>query len=519
MHRIDELISEFATRTPDAACTVWNGKTQSYLQVESAIHRLHESLGRAGVRPGDRVAVLSTPRPEYLLLLMAISRACAVYVGIHPRYTAREVAGIVTQVRPRAIVALSEFEGRSFRELFNAVGQLVEVPATVYFDDGCGVIDAVANLNARAPLPPTSGIMPAAPNGELDGAAAIVMTSGTTGTPKAAILSHAGLLIAATVQHERLNPPQPRYLCNLPVNHVGCLMNLTLSALVGGGSIVFQERFQPAQALQLMVDHAVTCWLQIPTMFNECAQHPNFDPQALHRLHSICIGGGAASFATIRRLRAVGARMFVIYGQTETTSAATWSDPFADDDVLENCIGRFDPGFEFRIADDYMQPCPVDVVGEIQGRGPLIFFGYFGDPEATRAAFTDDGWLRTGDLASQRADGNIVLKGRLKELIRSGGYNIYPREVELAIERHPGVAHAVVFGLPDDRLGETAHAVVELASPETSRQDLDQHCRGQLANYKVPKSFRVVPSLPLLANGKVDRRGICQMASTLAALA
>jgi acyl-CoA synthetase (AMP-forming)/AMP-acid ligase II len=332
------------------------------------------------------------------------------------------------------------------------------------------------------------------------------------------MLTHAGLLLAASVQHARLNPAQPRYLCNLPINHVGCLMNLTLAALVGGGSIVFQQRFSAAGSLQLIRDERVNCWLQVPAMFHECVRDPAFEPKELRHLHSICIGGGAVSVQTLAKLRQIGVPIVVEYGQTETTSSGTYSDADATDEVLTHCIGRFDSHFEFRIADVENLPCSIGEVGEIQARGELIFAGYFADPNATSEAFSADGWLHTGDLAMYRPDGNVVLQGRRKEMIKTGGYNVYPREVELVIETHPCIAQVVVVGLPDERYGETVNAVISCSNELIQGEELTTLCRQRLANYKVPKSFRVIPSFPLLANGKIDRVGTRAIASELPVL-
>ncbi len=515
MERIDEVTLVHAARTPSAPCISFEGRHWRYDEVDALVDTLSAGLARAGIRPGHRVAVLSTPRPEYLLCLLAISRAGGVYVGVNPRYTAAEVARLVVSVRPQLIISLREFEGRSFGELFEQAEALADLPPIVHFDGVDACVAAIDSLPIKPVDPSTADDVDNAGRDQMLRCAAIVFTSGTTGRPKAAMLTHEGLLLAAAVQHERLNPPQPRYLCNLPINHVGCLMNLTLGALVAGGSVVFQERFAPEQTLRLIADEKVTCWLQVPAMFHECVQHIRFTPRLLGHLRSICVGGGAPSLSTIKRLRSIGARVFVEYGQTETSSSATYSDDGADDQVLSRCIGRFDPRFKFRIADGTGRTSAIGDVGEIQGTGPLIFSGYFGDPDATRAAFTEDGWLRTGDLATARADGNIELKGRLKEMIKSGGYNVYPREVEMALEDHPAVSQVVVLGLPDERFGETVHAALVVRGSAPARADLESYCRRTLANYKVPKSFRLMGSFPLLPNGKVDRVRTRELAALL----
>ncbi len=514
--RIDETLSVHAARAPGAPCVSLDGRHWSWGEVNSLVDSAAQALVAAGVGAGDRIALLSTPRPEYLLMLMAASRIGAVYVGLNPRYTAAEVAEAVARVRPRLIVTLRAFEGRDFPSVIEAAAAAVALPPVVSFDSIESCVGALQALDG--PLPPAPGAPDTQTRAALPDTAAIVFTSGTTGQPKAAMLTHRGLLHAAAVQHIRLNPAVPRYLCHLPVNHVGCLMNLTLAGLVGGGSVVFLQRFSAARTLQLIRDERVNFWEQVPAMYLECARDPSFDPQALRHLHSICIGGGAASLQTITRLREIGAPLFVEYGQTETSSSAAYTDAGADDEVLGHCIGRFDPHFEFRIADNDNRPCAMGEVGEIQGRGRLIFAGYYGDPQATREAFTSDGWLRTGDLALQRPDGNLVLQGRLREMIKSGGYNVYPREVELVLESHPGIGQVVVLGLPDERYGEAVHAVISRRGEPLDRAALVALCRRSLANYKIPKSFRVVEAFPLLPNGKIDRVGTSAMAAGLPAL-
>ena len=295
-------------------------------------------------------------------------------------------------------------------------------------------------------------------------------------------------------------------------------MNLTLAAPVGGGSVVFLQRFSAAASLRLIRDERVNCWLQVHAMYHERVRDSAFDPHALRHLHSICIGGGAISLQALAKLRQIGAPLFVEFGQTETTISGAYSDVDASDEVLTHCIGRFDPYFEFRTANAENRPCVGNEVGKIQGRGQLIFAGYYADPAATSEAFTADGWLRTGDLTLQRPDGNVVLQGRLKEMIKTGGYDVYPREVEQVIETHPGINQVVVVGLPDERYGETVNAVISCSDGLIQSEALVELCRRNLANYKIPKSFRVIQGCPLPANGRIDRVGTRAMAPGLPTL-
>jgi acyl-CoA synthetase (AMP-forming)/AMP-acid ligase II len=198
-------------------------------------------------------------------------------------------------------------------------------------------------------------------------------------------------------------------------------------------------------------------------------------------------------------------------------STLAFADRGATNEDLCTSIGRFDPRFEVRIADTDNSAVAPGVVGEIQARGDCVMRGYWGDEEATRAAHTSDGWLKTGDLALSRTDGLVELKGRLSEMIKSGGYNLYPREIEMVLEAHPAIAEVAVVGCPDAVFGETAHAIVSTREPVTS-EALKAWCAKSLANYKTPRSFRAIDTLPRLPNGKIDRaslKGVADRLSTI----
>jgi acyl-CoA synthetase (AMP-forming)/AMP-acid ligase II len=513
--KIDQSVEWFAKKSPHAPCALFKNVVLSYKEVQDAIERCCLHMTRLGIKPGDRVAVLSTPRPEYLILLMAIARTKAIYVGINPRYTPREIAHALELTRPRLLLSLASLESVDYTQVLSQVASSFSETSVLYFNDVASCLHGLSSASADllglpsmmsdSQLQASVELQDAQPDNPRHDVAAVVFTSGSTGKPKAAMLTHTGMLHAASVQAGRFNPKQARYLNNLPVNHVGCLMNLTLACLVTGGAIVFQEKFSAQDSLDLLQRHKINVWLQVPTMFQECVQHPNYSPQALRHVKSICAGGGALPAPTIAQLRKIGAPLFVEYGQTETSSSATYSDAGANDDVLANSIGRIDPNFEIRIVTPDLKPCQVEEVGEIQARGKLLFAGYFNDSQATREAFTADGWLRTGDLASFRTDGNISIQGRLKEMIKSGGYNVYPREIELCLEQFPSIKQAVVIGLPDEKYGESVHALLLMNDDPPTTATLREHCRAVLANYKVPKSFRRVDYFPLLANGKIDR--------------
>lgn len=499
---LDAVLEYFSNRIPQAEFAVEGRNRLTFSTANQYVDRYSAWMDRHGVRPGDRIALIAAPGIPYVLTLMAASRLGAIYVGVNPRYSRDEISHVIETTQPTILLhAPAPGEGDLATRAADAAGAIPvhQVP-----------------LAAIAEGPATPRRSPATSRD----VAVIVFTSGSTGRPKGAALHHGGLIGASHGQHDHLDGEPRRYLSNLPINHVGAIMNTTMGCLIGGGTLIFQARFNPAGVLDLIERERVQTWLQVPAMFTMAVNHADFDTRDLSSLRSICIGGGAVSAPTLERLRSTGAEIFVEYGQTEVMSSLSYSDPGAPDEVLLNSIGRFDPRFETRIADQTGRSCGTGEIGEIQARGDCVLRGYWGNEQATRDAFTVDGWLRTGDLACLRPDGNVSIKGRLREMIKSGGYNVYPREVEATIETHPAVAEVVVFGIPDEVFGEAVHCAIECRPGATvTGEALKAHCAASLANYKIPKVFAVSAALPRLGNGKIDRAAIRTRGATTAGAA
>jgi acyl-CoA synthetase (AMP-forming)/AMP-acid ligase II len=235
--------------------------------------------------------------------------------------------------------------------------------------------------------------------------------------------------------------------------------------------------------------------------------HPDFPTTDLSSVELILWGGAAMPRDGIRELQKLGARLLTAYGMTETSAHATYSEEDADIDVLAESVGKPDSRIPCRIMTDLGEPTKVGETGELQFHGELMMLEYWKRPEATGAAFTQDGWLKTGDTGFWREDGNIQLVGRVSEMFKSGGYNVYPREVEIALEELPAVAMAAVISVPDELYQEVGHAYLLLeAGQDVSEDELRAFCRERLANYKVPKRFFPWRELPMLPVGKIDKQ-------------
>jgi acyl-CoA synthetase (AMP-forming)/AMP-acid ligase II len=283
--------------------------------------------------------------------------------------------------------------------------------------------------------------------------------------------------------------------------------DITIDTLVPGGTIVFQDQFDPEAMLAAIEPERITFFGHVPTVLQLIVNHPRFDTVDWSSVELIIWEGAAAPAELIRRLADKCPNLANAYGMTETVGSVTFTFDATDVDVLANSIGWPVPEYGVRLVGEENRLVPPGETGEIQVKGDFVTLGYWNRPEATRDLFTSDGWLRTGDLAVLRPDGAYRLIGRLKEMFKSGGYNVYPREIELVLERHPDVAMAAVVGVPDPLYQEVGHAFVMVhPGRQPSPEDLEAHCRAELANYKVPKRFVVATELPMLPIGKIDKR-------------
>ena len=493
-----DYLDHYAAETPGADAVWHEGTLLSYAGLAGRVERMAGSLAAAGLTSGDRVAVLSTPRPEFLITLLAAFKLGAVWVGLNPRYTYRELAHVISESRPRLILSLTNVDGR---ELEPDIARLTKEFAI----ERAFRLDAGEPSGALGPLPDPQPFAPHLVD-PLD-PATIVFTSGSSGSPKGAVLSHRGLVYASCVESEAIGIEAPRVPCNLPVNHVACLADLTGTTLVAGGMLALLERFDPAEIVDRIEQLHLTNLMNVPTVLQAIAMSPDFSERDLSSLQVVSWGGAPLPLEAIHAYRARGIRLLTVYGMTETIASITFTDENADDEVLSQTVGKFDPGMRVRLADEEDRPVAVGEQGEVQVQHEGLFLEYFGRPDATAAAYAVDGWFKTGDVGVLREDGNLRLVGRRSEMIKSGGYNVYPREIELCIEQIEGVALAAVIGRPDDVFGEVGVAYVlpeAGAAPDPAL--LRANCREYLANYKVPKEFVIVDTLPLLPVGKVDKQ-------------
>ena len=451
--------------------------------------------GEAGVRRGDRVATLATNRLELVPLLLATSRLGAVLVPLSPRLTRAELAALLGDSRPRALL---------FEAATEPAAEKLAAEAGVPFRASLDPSDrapSLATACAGSPAPPALALA-------ADDPALVIYTSGTTGEPKGVVLTHGMILwnSVGTVLGWDLRTDDRTVLTSALCYTAGWNV-LTLPLLLRRGLTVTTPAFDPDEVLELVARERLTLLFGVPTMLAMIAASPRFAGADLSSLRFV-VTGGAPLPSPVREAfldrKGIGVREG--YGLTEV----------GPNNFLANgkpgTVGHPMPHARVRLVDPEGGEAAAGEPGELLLAGPHVTAGYLGRPEATAEALRD-GWFRTGDLARIDADGHLAIVGRAKEMLISGGINVYPAEVEREIEAHPAVAAAAVIGVPDERWGEVGKAVVALRPGATlAKDELEAFLRGRLAGFKVPRYLARVEDLPRSAtSGKVARRRVREL--------
>lgn len=510
LDRITDYVGHYASMTPQAEAAVCADIRLSYRELSDQVDAIAKALVASGVRAGDRVATLSPPNPDFLVIFLASASVGAIWLGLDPRYQKEELRYIIGDAAPALLFSRTEVNGRQFCEELSALkSEFAQLPVVLLDVCSSAIGESFKDFIARGLSISSEDLGRIKSDVTSQDPALIVYTSGTTGQPKGALLAHRGLVRCSRVQASLVQPIPLRMLNNLPISHLGCIGDISCYTLVSGGTVVFAEKFDPRGTLAIIQRERITLWGQLPTMFQLCLSVDDFANYDLSSIKTIFWSGAAAPLPLILRLKEICPTLCCSYGLTETVGSVTFAVGTDDLDVLTNSVGWPVEEYEVRISNSAGHEVAPGETGEIQVRGDFIMKGYWNRPEATEQTIDSAGWLHTGDLARSRPDGTFQLVGRMKEMYKSGGYNVYPREIEPVIEACAGVAMCAVVGVPDEIYGEVGHAyvLVEDESVVTS-DDLREHCRRHLANYKIPKAFSISTSLPMLPNGKIDKNSL-----------
>ena len=512
---ISDYVYYFAAKTPDAEAVVLGDQRLTYQQLADEVDGCAKGLISMGIEKGDRVATLCTPCPDYFIMLMATASLGAIWVGLNPKYTIDELSYVLMDAEPRAIFSRTEITAKSSTR--NYCSDLQSLKSKCSITEHIVALDNTNDtsvdftydqfLDQGRPVE-TKTLRQKQSLVSKDDPALIVYTSGTSGKPKGALLPHGGLISCSQMQNRIYNCDPLRVVNYLPINHIGCVGDISLWVMAAGGTIVFMEHFDPHESMEIIQREEITAWGGVPTAILMCMALPNFDQYDLSSIQSIFWSGAAAPEELVVALSAITESLGNCYGQTETVGSITFLPPCNDVELLTNTIGKPPEGYDIRIVTSDGRDTDVGEVGEIIVKGDFIMTGYWRRPEATAETIDEQGYLHTGDLASWREDGYIKLVGRIKEMFKSGGYNVYPREIEQVLESFPSVDMAAVISVPDPIFSEVGYAFIIDSKGELDEDALKAHCRDHLANYKIPKKFIIKPVLPMLPIGKIDKMAL-----------
>jgi long-chain acyl-CoA synthetase len=493
MTSLSSLLERSAAEYPDHAAVRMDDLVLSYAQLREAAARMSAFLTANGVEPGDRVGLMLPNVPAFPIAFYGALAAGAVVVPMNPLLKSREVSYYLGDSGAKAMVAWHAVAGEAAKGAADAGAQMIvaETP------------DLSGLLADISPAPSVSG------RGE-DDDAVILYTSGTTGRPKGAELTHAGMVGNAETSARTLFDvgPDDVIMGCLPLFHVfGLTCGLNVS-VASAATLTLIPRFDPAQVLDIIQRDRVTIFEGVPTMYAAMLHLPDADPAQAATLR-LCGSGGAALPVEILRgfEEKFGCVILEGYGLSETSPVASFNRP--DRERKPGSIGPSIEGVQMRLIDDNWNTVADGEIGEIAIRGPNVMKGYWNKPEATAEVMTADGWFRTGDMARVDADGYYYIVDRKKDLIIRGGYNVYPREIEEVLHEHPAVAEVAVIGIPDADLGEEVGAAVALKpGASATPEELRSWVRDRVAAYKYPRHVWLVDALPKGPTGKILRREV-----------
>jgi fatty-acyl-CoA synthase len=506
---IGENFERTVGRFPDADAVVsrHQGVSFTYAELGEGVDRLARALMAAGLEPGDRLGIWSPNCVEWLMLQFATAKAGVILVNINPAYRTSELEYALNQSGCRVLVAASSFKTSDYEAMVEEVRDNLPALERAIFLGTTGWDELLAQAGEVS----DEELRERADALQFDDPINIQYTSGTTGFPKGATLSHHNILnngffigeFCGYTEADRVCIPVPFYHCfGMVLGNLACTTH--------GACIVLPDAaFEPRSVLEAVEAERCTSLYGVPTMFIAELDHPDFDRFDYSTLRTGIMAGSPCPVEVMRKVieRMHMDEVTICYGMTETAPVSTQTTA---DDPLErrvSTVGRVHPHVEIKIVDPLdNKVVPRGEPGELLTRGYSVMLGYWNDPERTAEAIDRAGWMHTGDLATMDDEGYVNIVGRSKDMIIRGGENVYPREIEEFLYTHPDVADVAVIGVPDEKYGEEIMAWVQLREGAgASGDDLKDFCKGKIAHYKVPRYVKLVDEFPMTITGKVQK--------------
>ena len=453
---------------------------------------------RSRFEPGERVAVWAHNIPEWIMMEFGAAMAGVILVTVNPGLRPAEVDYVLKQSRAAGVVVVTSFRGNPMLETIKALAPgCPELREIICFDEWDAFLASGDIANPDLPkVRSTDPVM-------------IQYTSGTTGFPKGALLHHRGLVNNGDHTADRAGIADGAVqITTMPLFHTGGCVCCVLGAVSKRATQVLVEAFEPGLVIELIDAYRANTFLAVPTMLVAMMEHPTFASADLSSIQAIYSGGSTVPAAIVTAFeQRLGAPFTIVFGQTECSPVCLMTSP--TDTVADKAetIGTPMPNVEVKIVNpETGQIAAIGEIGELCTRGYHVMHGYFENDAATAAAIDAEGWLHTGDLGAMDARGYCTIEGRLKDMIIRGGENIYPRELEELLFRHPKVGDVAVVGLPDDKWGEVVSAFIRPAAGKViDREELFDYVREHLAPHKTPRHWFVVDAMPLTGSGKIQK--------------
>ncbi len=525
---IGSMLDRTAAAFPSSPALIsrHSGDRLTWAELHRDVEQLARALMAIGVQKGDRVGIWATNRTEWVLTQFATAKIGAILVNLNIRYRAHELEYALRQSECQTLILIRGFHDCDYVEsLFSIAPQLAEGRSGSLKARQLPHLSNVIFIGEDAPpsMLPWQDLLAMAPQTSIErlrqreaslschDAINIQYTSGTTGFPKGATLSHSnvvnnGVLISHTMkltERDSICIPVPFYHCfGMVLANMSCLAS-------GAAMVLPSESFDPLETLRTVEEERCTAIYGVPTMFIAEFNHPQFHDFDLTSLRTGIMAGSPCPMELMRRVveEMHCPQLTIVYGLTESSPGMTQTRTGDSLQLRVTTVGRALPHTEVRIVNPKPGAVlPRGVVGEICTRGYLVMKGYYNDPKSTAEAIEPEGWLHSGDLGVMSDDGYVRMTGRIKEMIIRGGENIYPREIEEFLHTCPGIADVQVIGIPDDKFGEEVMAWVKLKRGATlPEEDVKNFCKGQIANFKIPRYVRFVDSFPMTGSGKIQK--------------
>ena len=521
--RFDAAAGRWANR--DALVVRHQNVSWTWSELKERVDAFAAGLAALGLDPGSRIGIWSPNCAEWVITQFATAKAGLILVNINPAYRLEELEYALGKVGCKALVTATAFKSSDYVGMIRTLapeidaaepgalraGRLPDLRCVIRIgEEAAPGMHSFDDVLARGAAAGPSALDALAPRLQFDDPVNIQFTSGTTGSPKGATLTHHNILnngyfvgaAQALGEDDRICVPVPLYHC------FGMVM-ANLAAVTHGAAMVFpSDAFDPLETLRTVEAERCTSLYGVPTMFIGQLQHPEFDRFDLSSLRTGIMAGSPCPVEVMKQVieKMHMRHVTIAYGMTETSPVSTQTSVDDAFDRRVSTVGRVQPHLEVKIVDENGCIAPVGVAGEFCTRGYSVMRGYWGDPEKTAEAVDESGWMHTGDLAAMDADGYFNIVGRIKDMVIRGGENLYPREIEEFLYRHPKIADVQVFGVPDDKYGEELCAWIRLSEGETADAgEIVEFCRDRISHNKIPRYVRFVDSFPMTVTGKVRK--------------